>query len=44
MKLALVMLIAYIPFFWWVYKQARTDMKTDEAAQRKAQYLSNERN
>jgi hypothetical protein len=44
MKLALIMLIAYVPLFWWMFKQAREDMNKDEASERKAQYLSNKQN
>lgn len=44
MKLALVMMIAYIPFLWWVFKQAREDMKDDDSSRRNAEYLSNKNN
>jgi hypothetical protein len=27
MELAIVMFVAYIPFLWWVYKQAKEDLK-----------------
>lgn len=27
MKLAMVMLVAYLPFFWWMYKQTLEDME-----------------
>jgi hypothetical protein len=27
MKLAIVMIVAYLPFFWWMYKKAKEQLK-----------------
>ena len=27
MKLAIIMIVAYLPFFWWMYKEAKEQLK-----------------
>lgn len=30
MKLAIAMLVAYLPFVWWMYKQAQEDLESKD--------------